>query len=124
MENYRKLTEQELSKFGIKTFVNDSSSKLHNSYREFVKRYYPANADLIEVIVHSEYNDNTYDNGVQMVVVYDSNGDEITPNKKTASECRQNMASIGIGNNYSTNEPIESFFIHMTPKVPQLYVKI
>jgi hypothetical protein len=40
---------------------------------------------------------------------YDSNGDEITPNKKTATECRRNMTSIGIAQNYNTNEPSRRF---------------
>lgn len=125
MENFRKLTDLELDKYGVTRSMSDSSSSLHKSYREFVKTYYPPSAELIEVVVDSEYNDNTYVNNVRMVVVFDKHGDEIVPNKKTAKECRSNMTSIGVGNrSYDTPEPVESFYVHMTPTIPDLYVKI
>lgn len=119
------MTEKELETLGIKAQVNKQNSDSYNHYRNFAKTYYPSSAALVEVIVDSEYNDNTYDNEIQMVVVYDGNGDELVPNKSTAKQCRADMRLLGMpGGRYDSRDPEESFFVQMDPKFPDLYVKV
>jgi hypothetical protein len=122
-ETYRKLTEHELNVLGINRTVVEQKTPSHKRFRDFVGIYYPKEAALTEVVLSSEYNDNTYDNRIQMVVVYNGSGDELTPNKDTARECRTNMRMLDMGGNYSTNDQMESFFVQMKPKFPDLYVK-
>lgn len=122
-ETYRKLTEHELNVLGINRAVVEQKTPSHKQFRDFVKLYYPKEAALAEVVLSSEYNDNTYDNRIQMVVVYNGAGDELTPNKDKARECRTNMRMLDMGGNYSTNEQVDSFFVQMNPKFPDLYVK-
>jgi hypothetical protein len=127
MEKYRKLTETELTTYGITKTLAVSKSDLHTSYRNFVKKYYDGSAVLVEVVVHSEFNDNTYDNDVRMVVVYDAFGDEVVPRKDTAKQCRAEMVSLRLGGgpeSYESREPAESFFVQMNPTLPELYVKV
>lgn len=119
------MNKNDLDTLGISSQLNKQNSDKYNRYRDFVKKYYPVSAVLAEVIVDSEYNDNTYDNQVQMVVVYDGNGDELVPNKSTAKECRAGMRHLGLpGDKYGSSEPEESFFVSMNPKLPDLYVKV
>ena len=122
-DTYRKLTEHELNVLGISRAVVEQKIPSHDQFRKFVKTYYPKEAALTEVILSSEYNDNTYDNRIQMVVVYNGAGDELTPNKDVARECRSQMRNLEMDGNYSTNDPMESFFVQMNPKFPDLYVK-
>lgn len=123
-DTYRKLTEHELELFGISRTFAEQKSSAHDEYREFVKKYYNDTATLAEVVMNSEYNDEDYENSVQMVIVYDGDGDEIVPNKSTARECRNDMSSLGLpSGEYESREAKESFFVQLSPKFPDLYVK-
>jgi len=123
-ETYRKLTERDLEILGIKETASKQTSDSYDHYREFVKKFYPKEAALAEVIVSSEYNDSTYDNSIQMVVVYNEHGDELVPNKSTARECRSEMTDLCLPRGeYDSSEPKESFFVQLSPKFPDLYVK-
>jgi hypothetical protein len=122
---FKLLTQKDLETLGIKAQFDKQASDSYNRYRDFVRTYYPHNAALAEVMVDSEYNDNTYDNQIQMLVVYDENGDELVPNKDTARKCREEMRMLGMpGGRYDSSEPEESFFVQMDPKFPDLYVKV
>lgn len=122
---FKLLTQKDLETLGIKAQLDKQTSDSYSRYRDFVRTYYPHNAALAEVMVDSEYNDNTYDNQIQMLVVYDETGDELVPNKDTARKCREEMRMLGMpGGKYDSSEPEESFFVQMDPKFPDLYVKV
>ena len=121
---YRLLTEKEMQVLGI-TLPNKGATDKYDVYRNFVLKYYPKNSALIEVMVDSSYNDSTYDNRVYMIVVYDSDGNELVPNKNTARNCREEMRQISLPyGQYETHESIESFFVKMDKSIPELYVKV
>jgi hypothetical protein len=125
-EKYRRLTTEELKKLGI-----TSNFEKTEVYRRFAKSYYPNTAHTMLLAINSEYNDNTYDNSVKYVVVYDKEGNEIPPNKKTATNCRDDWYNLPIPHcsNYDyqnggeSNEPIDDLVIQLTDELPELYVK-
>ena len=80
---------------------------------------------------YSEYNDSTYDNELQYVIVHDKDGNELPPIKKTAKECREGWADLRIPNtsigHYGDNEsedPMEDVVIQLTDELPEFYVKV
>ena len=98
----------------------------------FAKKYYPPEATTMVMVVHSEYNDSTYDNSFQYIIVYDKDGNELTPLKKTAKECRENWSidnlpipntSHGHYGAFESDEPLEDVVIPLTSEVPELYIK-
>ena len=121
-DTYKKLTESELKTFGI--LVN-SKEVNHDQYRNFVKKYYPSNAVLIEVIIDSEYNDEGYDVSFKNLLVYDFHGEELVPIRETREKCRVEMNSLGqdIASSYHREE-VENFFVRINPTLPDLYIKI
>lgn len=83
------------------------------------------------LVVHSEYNDSTYDNGLQYVLVHDKDGNELPPLKKTARECREGWTNLKIPNtcvgHYGDNEseePMEDVVIQLVDELPEFYVKV
>jgi hypothetical protein len=124
IQKYRLLTEKEMQMLGITLPSKDRNDK-YDIYRNFVLKYYPKNSSLIEVMVDSSYNDSTYDNRIYTIVVYDSDGNELVPNKSTARDCREEMRQMNLPyGQYETCEPSESFFVKMDKTVPDLYVKV
>lgn len=122
---FKLLTQKDLEVLGIKAQFDKQTSDSYSRYRDFVRAYYPSSAAIAEVLIDSEYNDSTYDNQVQMVVVYDKNGDELVPNKGTAKRCREEMRLLGVPDSrYETRDPEESFFVQMNPTFPDLYVRV
>jgi hypothetical protein len=84
------------------------------------------------MVVHSEYNDSTYENSFQYIIVYDMDGDELPPLKKTAKECREHWTTeyLPIPNTHhghygvpESNEPIGDVVIPLTIDVPEFYIK-
>jgi hypothetical protein len=126
-EKYKKLTESELKLLGITT--PSAAYKLH---RDFAKRYYPSNATTMVLALDSEYNDNTYENNIKYVVVYDVDGNELPPLKATAKQCRDGWIELNIPGTsnicgYSPNESrdeMSDLIIQLTNVLPELYVKI
>lgn len=121
-EKYRKLTAAELDALGIKT----SNNKKYSPFIEYAQKYYPNNAYVVLVKYRSEYNDNTYDNSIKYIVVYDTNGEEVTPIKSTASEAREQWDSLPVcptGKCYLETElPMDDLIIYLKQPV-DLYVK-
>lgn len=121
---YRLLTDSELKMLGIK-LPSDSGPDKYEIYRKFVLKYYPKTSALIEVMIDSCYNDSTYNNRIHMLVVYDSDGNELVPNKNTARTCREEMRELTLPyGEYESREPVESFFVKMDKSIPELYVKV
>ena len=126
MSEYRRATAEELAKIG---YVPNKDK--YDNHIAFAKKYYPAEAHTMTLVVHSEYNDSTYDNELQYVIVHDKDGNELPPIKKTAKECRAGWSDLRIPNtsigHYGDNEseePMEDVVIQLTDELPEFYVKV
>jgi len=127
MSTYRRATLQDLAKLG---YVPNAQK--YSEHIAFVKKYYPPEATTMVMSIHSEYNDSTYDNSFQYIIVYDMEGNELPPLKKTAKECREHWTSeyLPIPNTShghygasESDEPLEDVVIPLTSEVPELYIK-
>ena len=127
MSSYRRATLQDLAKLG---YVPNTQK--YSEHIAFAKKYYPPEATTMVMVVHSEYNDCTYDNSFQYVIVYDKDGNELPPLKKTAKECRANwnIDNLPIPNtrdddydSAESDEPLDDVVIPLTTEVPELYIK-
>jgi hypothetical protein len=127
MSSYRRATLQDLAKLG---YVPNTQK--YSAHIAFAWKYYPPEATTMVMVVHSEYNDSTYENSFQYVIVYDKDGNELPPLKKTAKECRANwnIDNLPIPNtrdgNYGaseSDEPLNDVVIPLTTEVPELYIK-
>jgi hypothetical protein len=127
MSSYRRATLQDLAKLG---YVPNTQK--YSEHIAFAKNYYPPEATTMVMVVHSEYNDCTYDNSFQYVIVYDKDGNELPPLKKTAKECRANwnIDNLPIPNtrdgdydSAESDEPLDDVVIPLTTEVPELYIK-
>jgi len=125
---YRRATAEELASIGY--IPNDEKYSAHIG---FARKYYPSNATTMVLVVHSEYNDNTYDNSIKYVVVYDKDCNELPPLKDTAKECRsrwdrQYLPIPGTNDgSYSSCESqdfLEDVIIPLGTELPELYVKV
>ena len=126
MSEYRKATAEELAKF-----INIKDMSKYKRHIDFARKYYPSEAYTMTLVVHSEYNDSSYDNQLQYVIVHDKDGNELPPVKKTAKECRAGWANLTIpgsfNGNYGSNEseePIEDVVIPLSVEMPEFYVKV
>jgi hypothetical protein len=127
MSTYRRATLQDLAKLG---YVPNTQK--YKEHIEFARKYYPPEATTMVMSIHSEYNDCTYDNSFQYIIVYDMDGNELPPLKKTAKECREHWTTeyLPIPNtiygNYGaseSDEPLDDVVIPLTSEVPELYIK-
>ena len=127
MNTYRRATLQDLAKIG---YVPNTEK--YYKHMAFAKKYYPPEATTMVIVVHSEYNDNTYDNSFQYIIVYDKDGNELPPLKKTAKECREqwNIHNLPIPNTRDghygaseSDEPLDDVVIPLTIDVPEFYIK-
>jgi hypothetical protein len=127
MSSYRRATLQDLAKLG---YVPNTQK--YSEHIAFAKKYYPPEATTMVMVVHSEYNDCTYDNSFQYVIVYDKDGNELPPLKKTAKECRANwnIDNLPIPNtrdgdygSAESDEPLNDVVIPLTIDIPELYIK-
>ena len=126
MSEYRKATAEELARF-----FNIKDMSKYKRHIDFVKKYYPPEAYTMTLVIHSEYNDSSYDNQLQYVIVHDKDGNELPPLKKTAKECRGSWSDLKIPNtsigHYGDNEseePMEDVVIQLTDELPEFYVKV
>ena len=71
MSTYRRATLLDLAKLG---YVPNTQK--YKEHIEFARKYYPPEATTMVIVVHSEYNDCTYNNSFQYIIVYDMDGDE------------------------------------------------
>jgi hypothetical protein len=127
MSTYRRATLQDLAKLG---YVPNAQK--YSEHIEFAKKYYPPEATTMVMSIHSEYNDSTYDNSFQYIIVYDTEGNELPPLKNTAKECREHWTTeyLPIPNTIhghygasESDEPLEDVVIPLTSEVPELYIK-
>jgi hypothetical protein len=127
MSTYRRATLQDLAKIG---YVPNTQK--YSTHIAFAKKYYPPEATTMVITVHSEYNDCTYDNSFQYIIVYDKDGNELPPLKKTAKECREHWTTeyLPIPNTHhghygasESEEPLEDVVIPLISEVPELYIK-
>jgi hypothetical protein len=127
MSTYRRATLQDLAKIG---YVPNTQK--YSTHIAFAKKYYPPEATTMVITVHSEYNDCTYDNSFQYIIVYDVDGNELPPLKKTAKECREHWTTeyLPIPNTHhghygasESEEPLEDVVIPLTVDIPELYIK-
>ena len=125
---YRRATAEELASIGY--IPNDEK---YSAHIEFARKYYPSNATTMVLVVHSEYNDSTYDNSIKYVLVYDKDCNELPPLKDTAKECRsrwdrQYLPIPGTQDNgYSpceSAEHMEDVIIPLGTDLPEFYVKV
>lgn len=126
MSEYRRATLQDLAKIG---YVPNISK--YSKHMDFAKKYYPPEATTMVMVVNSEYNDSTYDNELSYILVYDMNGDELTPIKVKAKECRENWYTLPIPNttsgcysNLESEEPLEDVVIPLNNEIPEFYIKV
>lgn len=126
MNEYRKATAEELARIAD---VMDSSK--YSQHINFAKKYYPPEAYTMTLVVDSEYNDSTYDNELQYVIVHDKDGNELPPLKKTAKECRTGWLNLKIPNtcvghfgDNESEEPLEDVVIRLSNELPEFYVKV
>jgi len=117
MDKYRKLTKEELRVYGFGS--KDTSSD--NVYRDFARKYYPKEAALVEIVIHSEYIA-IRENSITYVAVYDKNGDELLPLKESRVEARRAMTALPL-TSYRTNDGLDSLFIRMEKTLPDFYIK-
>jgi hypothetical protein len=127
MSTYRRATLQDLAKIG---YVPNTQK--YSTHIAFAKKYYPPEATTMVITVHSEYNDCTYDNSFQYIIVYDMDGNELPPLKKTAKECREHWTTeyLPIPNTHhghygasESEEPMDDVVIPLTVDIPELYIK-
>jgi hypothetical protein len=127
MSTYRRATLEDLAKLG---YVPNTEKYM--THIEFAKKYYPSEATTMAMHVHSEYNDSTYDNTFQYIIVYDMDGNELPPLKKTAKECRERWTTEYLpipdtsSGHYSASEsddPMDDVVIQLTIDIPELYIK-
>lgn len=117
---YRKLTEEELKKYGF-------SRKNNQIVSEYVRKYYPQEAASALVMATSEYNDSTYDVHGVTIIVFDKNQNELTPLKDCSISARKDMpCPYQIYPNNSdydgyTERDLEDFVVFLD--VPELYIK-
>ena len=124
MNTYRKLTNQELQNLLSPYGLKDTSKGITTpkNYLDYFKTYYPPSAFSALVSYHSEYNDNTYDNTVAYVAIYDEKGDELLPIKGKGKAARAEWSNM-FNNTEDSNEPLEDRVILIkTPKLPDLYI--
>lgn len=123
-ENYRKVTKRELEALGF-AFPTDR----YKEHVAFARKYYPKEATSLLLVINSEYNDNTYDNRLTCVIVYNKDGNELLPLRETAMECRRNWFNLSIpgmqnhGYGYESQEQIEDIVIPLSDSIPELYIK-
>ena len=127
MSTYRRATLEDLAKLG---YVPNTEKYM--THIEFAKKYYPSEATTMTMHVHSEYNDSTYDNTFQYIIVYDMDGNELPPLKKTAKECRERWTteylpipdtSSGQYGASESDDPMDDVVIQLTIDIPELYIK-
>jgi hypothetical protein len=127
MSTYRRATLQDLAKIG---YVPNTQK--YSTHIAFAKKYYPPEATTMVMTVHSEYNDCTYDNSFQYIIVYDKDGNELPPLKKTAKECREHWTTeyLPIPNTHhghyggaESDEPLDDVVIPLISEVPEFYIK-
>jgi len=127
MSTYRRATLQDLAKIG---YVPNTQK--YSTHIAFAKKYYPPDATTMVMTVHSEYNDCTYDNSFQYIIVYDKDGNELPPLKKTAKECREHWTTeyLPIPNTHhghygasESDEPLDDVVIPLISEVPEFYIK-
>lgn len=126
MSTYRKVTIEELTAIG---YVPNKTK--YEKHIDFAKKYYPDTAVTMVISIHSEYNDNTYDNSTRYIIVLDKDGNELPPLKATAKKCREEWYKLPIpgthANGYSrfeTDEHMDDVVIPLTTAIPEFYVKI
>ena len=126
MSEYRRATAEDLAKLGYVPNINKYSQHI-----AFAKKYYPPTATNMVMVINSEYNDHTYDNELSYILVYDVEGNELTPIKSKAKECRENWytlpipnTSAGEYNNRESEEPIEDVVIPLNNEIPEFYIKV
>lgn len=121
-DKYRKVTRQELEALG---FLFPTYK--YKEHIAFARKYYPKEATSLVLVINSEYNDNTYDNRLSYVIVYNKDGNELPPLKETAKECRQKwfeLAFPGMGKyGYESQDQIDDIVIPLLDHVPELYIK-
>jgi hypothetical protein len=121
-DKYRLVTRQELEALGF-LFPTDK----YKEHIAFARKYYPKEAASLVLVINSEYNDNTYDNRLSYVIVYNKDGNELPPLKETAKECRQKwfeLAIPGMGKyGYESQDQIDDIVIPLLDNVPELYIK-
>ena len=120
---YRKLTTKDLEALGL--VIPSNKYKEHIA---FAKKYYPLEATSLVLVVNSEYNDNTYDNRLSYVIVYNKDGNELPPLKATAKECRQQWFELPIPGfrkygGGESDEPLDDIVIPLNG-FPDLYMKV
>lgn len=125
MSKYRKATLEEL--FSIGYVPNKTKYEKHIA---FAQKYYPSNAATMVISIHSEYNDNTYDNSTRYVIVLDKDGNELPPLKATAKKCRDEWYSLPIPvtrsggySTFETDEHMDDVVIPLNATIPEFYVK-
>jgi len=128
VSTYRRATLEDLAKIGYVPNI-----KKYNKHIAFASKYYPTEATTMVLHVHSEYNDNTYDNTFNYIVVYDKDCNELPPLKKTAKECRErwnidylpipNTNNIDFLHTFESDEVMGDVVIPLTSEVPELYIK-
>lgn len=126
MSEYRRATAEELAKIG---YIPNQAK--HGKHITFAKKYYPPEATIMVMVVNSEYNDNTYNNEISYILVYDKDRNELTPIKSKAKECRENWYTLPIPNTTSdgyggveSSDPLEEVVIPLNNEIPEFYVKV
>ena len=124
--NYRKLNENELKSLKdvlIAYFKEGQSYQNDESVKEFVKKYYPTSAAYCTIQYNSEYNDSTWDNVIQTIVVFDKEGNEVTPIKGKELEARKTAARLSCVE--ESDEMLEDKTINIKqPRMPDVYVPL
>ena len=119
---YRKITKAELQALG---FVFPAEK--YKQHVAFARQYYPGTATSMVMVMNSEYNDQSYENSLQYILVYDKNGDELLPYKDLAKNCRSAWMDLPIPGvdkyNNESNEQLDDIVIPLSVGIPELYIK-
>ncbi len=76
--------------------------------KKFVRANYPESAFYVVVKFNSEYNDNTYDNSVVSLAVYDTGKEELLPLKACTDKITELLSGI---HSSETSEPREEMVV-------------
>lgn len=120
----RKLNKEEIRSL-YNTLAGHFSppTELQVAVQKMVKKYYPDTAVSAVVTVHSEYNDQGYDNHASYVGIYDATGKELLPiDNEAAKAARGGWHDLPVPSESDEQLGDISLFLSTQP-LPALYVE-
>lgn len=120
---YRKLDQAELKKL----WENLSGFFAKDEYRytnliKLVEKHFPVGAATILISVSSEYNDETYDNSINSVSVYDKDDMEIPLSRINRDEFNKSVLNLYLITD-GTDDSMKDIVIYINKQIPDIYIE-